>query len=395
MRVIPHGSLSQDGVLLKIEKLVYGGDGLARDDGRVVLVPFVLPQEEVEAEVERAKNDLLRGRVVEIKTPSPQRVTPPCPYFYRCGGCQYQHAAYELQLEQKKAILREVLLRVGKIEYGGEIHVVAGEPWHYRNRAQLHLENGALGYFELGSHRLCPIEQCPISSPKLNEIIGLLSRELPKLPRFRTELELFTNETDVQFHTSDRIPGAANELLGSFGTSAPIQYQGFRVSRNSFFQVNRFLIDPLVDAAVAGTQGKAAIDLYAGVGLFSRALVQRFARVTAVEAGASAHRDLQVNVPTAKAIQQTAEQFLAAVDNKPDLILADPPRAGLGKQAVAELVRIAAPQLRIISCDPATLARDLRTLLARGYRIDRLTLVDLFPQTFHFETVIHLSVQPL
>lgn len=393
--MIPHGSLSQDCVLLKIEKLVYGGDGLARDDGRVVLVPFVLPHEEVEAEVERAKNDLLRGRVVDIKSPSTRRVTPPCPYFYRCGGCQYQHAAYELQLEQKSSILREVLQRVGKIEYTGEIDVVSGEPWHYRNRAQLHIENGAAGYFELGSHRLCPIEQCPISSPKLNEIIGVLSRELPKLPRFRTELELFTNETDVQFHTSDRIPPAASALLGSFGTSAPIQYQGFRVSRNSFFQVNRFLIDPLVEASIAAAQGKTAIDLYAGVGLFSRALAQRFAQVTAVEAGASAHRDLQINVPAVKALQQTAEQFLAALEDKPDLIVADPPRTGLGKQAVAELVRIAAPRLCIISCDPATLARDLRTLLASGYRIERLTLVDLFPQTFHFETVIHLSVQPL
>src|SRR5260370_29207254 len=124
-------------LLLNIEKLVYGGDGLARADGRVVLVPFVLPGEEIEAEAGRAKNDLLRGRVTEIHTASPQRIAPSCEYFQRCGGCHYQHAAYEYQLQQKSLILREALRRGGKIEYDGEIQIVSGEPWQYRNRAQL------------------------------------------------------------------------------------------------------------------------------------------------------------------------------------------------------------------------------------------------------------------
>jgi 23S rRNA (uracil1939-C5)-methyltransferase len=377
-------------VRLNIEKLVYGGDGLARSEGRVVLLPFVLPGEEVEAEVERVKNDLLRGRMVQVLSPSPLRVAPPCPHFQRCGGCQYQHIAYEAQLEQKRDILREVLRRVGKIEYDGEIEIVAGEPWEYRNRARLHIENGAIGYFEFGSHNLCPIGHCPISSPKLNETIGALSRELPNLPRFTTELELFTNEKEVQYLASDRIPAAARALFDGLGTTAPIEYAGFRVSRTSFFQVNRFLIDRLVETAVCGTQGDHAIDLYAGVGLFSRVLTASFTRVTAVEAAAGAHRNLEFNVPAATAIHATAEEFLRQLQEAPALILADPPRTGLGKHTVADLIRIRAPQLRIVSCDPATLARDLRALLAAGYRIEHLTLVDLFPQTFHLETVIRL-----
>lgn len=376
---------------LNIEKLVYGGDGLARSEGRVVLLPFVLPGEEVEAEVERAKKDLLRGRVVGLLSPSQLRVPPPCPYFYKCGGCQYQHATYEAQLDQKRSILREVLRRVGKIDYDGEIEIVAGEPWQYRNRTQLHIENGAIGYFEFGSHRLCPVDHCPVSSPKLNEAIGVLSSELPTLPRFTTGLELFTNETEVQFLPSDRVPGAARALFNRIGTTAPIEHSGFRVSRNSFFQVNRFLIDRLVEAAVSGAQGDSAIDLYAGVGLFTRALTTSFARVTAVEAAAGAHRDLQFNVPAATAIHATAEQYLKESQEAPAFILADPPRSGLGKQMVAELLRIRAPQLRIVSCDPATLARDLNALLAAGYRIDRLTLVDLFPQTSHLETVVRVA----
>lgn len=377
---------------LNIEKLVYGGDGLARNDGRVVLIPYVWAGEEVEAEVERAKNDLLRGRATEIVSASAQRVAPACPYFQRCGGCQYQHATYEAQLEQKKSILREVLRRVGKFEYEGEIGVVAGEPWQYRNRAQLHITDGAIGYFEAASHQLCPVEQCPISSPKLNEVIGVLSREIPKLPKFASDLELFTNETEVQYLASERVPLAARALFGRIGTTVPIEYGGFRVSRNSFFQVNRFLIDPLVEAAAGAADGGAAVDLYAGVGLFSRALKQKFKRVTAVESGSSAHRDLQRNAPDVNAILGTAEQFLTELKEAPDLILADPPRAGLGKAAVAELVRLRTPQLRIVSCDPATLARDVRPLLAAGYRIERLTMVDLFPQTFHIESVVWLRM---
>jgi 23S rRNA (uracil1939-C5)-methyltransferase len=284
------------------------------------------------------------------------------------------------------------LRRVGKIDYDAEIDVISGEPWQYRNRIQLHIENGVIGYFESGSHRLCRIDHCPISSPKLNEVIGLLSREIPRLPGITVELELFTNETEVQFLPSDRIPGAARVLFDRIGTTLPVTYDGFRVSRGSFFQVNRFLIHRLVEAATGNAQGESAIDLYAGVGLFSRALSNVFARVTAVETGTGVFRDLQVNLPGVEAVNTAAEQYLTMLDKAPDLILADPPRAGLGKQAVAELARIRAPQLRIVSCDPATLARDLRGLLAAGYHIAKVTLVDLFPQTFHLESVMHLEL---
>jgi 23S rRNA (uracil1939-C5)-methyltransferase len=383
-------------VLLNIEKLVYGGDGLARVDGRVVLAPFVLPGELVEAETGRAKNDLLRGRTTAIQTASEYRVAPPCEYFQRCGGCHYQHAAYEYQLEQKSLILREALRRVGKIEYDGEIEIVSGEPWQYRNRAQLHIESGSAGYFEAGSHRLCPIQHCPISSPRLNDAMVDLASELPRLAPFSADVELFTNETDVQVLASGSapksVPRGARELFRQLGTRDPIEYAGFRVSPAAFFQVNRFLIDRLVERATGEAEGGLAIDLYAGVGLFSRALKGRFARVLAVEAGDTAHRDLQFNVPDVEAIHTTAGRFLTELRETPQLIVADPPRAGLGKEAVSELARVRPPMLRIVSCDPATLARDLRGLIHGGYAVERVTLVDLFPQTFHIETVVHLRI---
>jgi len=374
---------------LTIEKLVYGGDGLARLEGRVVLVPAVLPGEVVRAEVDKGKNDLWRGRLVEVVEASPARVKPDCPYFGRCGGCQYQHADYAFQVEQKQAILREVLRRVGKIEYAGEIGSVTGEPWQYRNRIQLHIENGKVGYFGQGSRDLCAIDHCPIASPKLNEIIAKISP-----PSANTAVELFTNETDLQVNVLDRVPRSVLNALASLGVTTPIEYAGFRVSRNSFFQVNRFLIDALVECAVGDARGEWAVDLYAGVGLFAKRLAERFAKVTAVESGGSASADLEHNLGQPGARQST-EDYLAALEDRPDFILADPPRSGLGKHAVRELARIRAPRLTIISCDPATLARDLQGLLAEGYQIGKVTLVDLFPQTFHLETVVELSASAI
>jgi 23S rRNA (uracil1939-C5)-methyltransferase len=370
---------------LTIDKLVYGGEGLARLDGKVVLIPFVLPGEVVRAEIERAKNDLWRGRLLEVLQPSPARVTPGCPYFQRCGGCQYQHMDYAFQLEQKREILREVLRRVGKIEFAGEIGVISGEPWHYRNRVHLHIEGGSVGYFAQGSRDLCAIDHCPIASPRLNETIGNIQAH-----RATTALELFTNESDVQVNVIDRVARPQLTALASLGVTTPIEYSGFQVSRNSFFQVNRFLIEGLVDCAIAEARGDWAVDLYAGVGLFALKLAERFGKVTAVESSSSSLRDLARNFPQA-AVNANVEDYLAGLNETPDFILADPPRAGLGKLVVKELVRIRAPRLTIVSCDPATLARDLQGLLAGNYRIEKVTLADLFPQTFHLETVVELS----
>ena len=380
--------------ILTIEKLVYGGDGLARPDGKVILMPFVLPGERVRAAVEREKNDLFRGRLIELMEASGQRVVPQCPYFQRCGGCQYQHIDYAAQVEDKRSILREVLRRVGKIDFDGDIGAISAEPWQYRNRVQLHIEDGAVGYFEHGSHKLCTITHCPISSPRLNEAISVLHANLSGIPAFSASVDLFTNETDVQINVVERVPRSVYTFLESLGTSGPIEYGGLQVSRNSFFQVNRFLIDRLVESALADSQGETALDLYAGAGLFTVELARRFRKVTAVESGRSAFRDLQCNAKNrAHAVEATTEEYLSRLEERPDFILADPPRAGLGKRVIQELVRIRSPRLAIVACDPATLARDLQGLLSAGYRIGKLTMVDLFPQTFHIETVVQLEIR--
>lgn len=382
---------------LHIEKLVYGGDGLARENGQVVLTPFVLPGETVQAEVTRSKNDLARGKLLNVVSSSSQRIEPQCPCFARCGGCHYQHANYEYQLEEKKTILLEVLRRTGGIEYTEDIAVIAAEPWQYRNRVQLHVADGKVGYFGGGSHALVGIDHCPIASPKLNECIAALARELAQIRPFEATVELFTNEDAVQFNLRDRVPQPFNALLRSLGVSTPIEYGGLRVSRDTFFQVNRFLTDKLVDVALGDSRGQWAMDLYAGAGLFTLPLARGFERVTAVDDSASASRDLEHNASAAGIInlqthQATVDAHLLTVTETPDLIVADPPRTGIGKLGVKELVRIRAQGLTIVSCDPATLARDLKGLILAGYKIEELMLIDLFPQTAHFETVAKLRL---
>jgi 23S rRNA (uracil1939-C5)-methyltransferase len=390
-----------------VEKLVYGGDGLGRLDGRAVLAPFVLPGERVRLEALAEKPGLLRAALLEVLAAAPERVTPPCPYFTRCGGCHYQHAPYALQLAVKRAILEDQLRRIGKIDPPVEIGVVSGGPWGYRNRVQLHIAGGALGYRQAQSHKLCPIEQCPISSPAIGAAISTLRGMLgdSRWPRFIRSVELFTNETEMQLNVletdrpvarrffewcAERIPGLVSGALDYAAAGCT-----WRVSYGSFFQVNRFLIDKLVETALEGAEGQSALDLYAGVGLFSLPLAQRFATVTAVESGARATGDLRFNSERAgldvRVEQANAEDWLEQLQSPPDFVLLDPPRAGIGKRMVERLAQLRPPHLAIVSCDPATLARDLAGLTHAGYRIERLTLVDLFPQTYHLETVAHLA----
>jgi 23S rRNA (uracil1939-C5)-methyltransferase len=251
----------------------------------------------------------------------------------------------------------------------------------------------------MGSHELCPVSECPISSPRINECIAALTTIVRdrRFPSFVRRVELFTNEQDVQFNVLETERPLAKhffdwcaERLPGYAPGA-IEYEGFRVGPRSFFQVNRFLVQQLSTAAIGDATGDSALDLYAGAGLFSRPLRERFASVTAVESGAGAVADLKHNAPGLHAVRADAAAYLTGLDRAPAFVLADPPREGLGVETVRELIRLRAPRLHIVACDPATLARDLRRLLDAGYELDRMILVDLFPQTYHLETVVHLS----
>ena len=362
---------------MTVEKLVYGGDGLARLDGRVVFAPFVLPGERIRARAEREKPGLLHARTLEVLEPAAERVAAPCPYFGRCGGCHYQHAPYAYQLTAKRDILAEELRRLGKIAPPDEIAVVAGEPWGYRNRVQLQVERGRIGYREAGSHRFCAIDNCSIGSPKVNETIATLARMArdKRWPGFLRRVEVFTDERQVQLNVMETDRPVARRFFDWCAEEIPglvmgaLDYDGrFRVGSSSFLQVNRFLLDVLVETAVEGAAGARALDLYAGVGPFSMALARSFGEVAAVESNAGAVRDCEFNaaragLPNVRAEQGTAEEYLARLEQAPDFVLLDPPRAGLGKAVVQRLGELRPPRVTIVACDPATLARDLAGLV--------------------------------
>jgi 23S rRNA (uracil1939-C5)-methyltransferase len=431
-------------LLLNIEKLIYGGDGLARlpaaasgdkDQGRgkAVFVPFVLADEKIEAALTEEKSGFARARVEKILEPSPNRVAPPCPHFGRCGGCQYQHASYEQQLEIKKEILRENLRRMAKIELECEIRVHASSPWNYRNRSRLQVRTHpefAAGYYKFASHELLPVEECPISSPLINRGIAALwnAGRAGKVIEGVREVEFFASADDTQLLIEilcapearrapvrswiEELCAAMPEIAGVVAFREPqkgvqeklvaagaaeLTYQtknaAYRVSAGAFFQTNRFLTDELVEVVIGGRSGELALDLYAGVGLFSTALACDIRHIVSVEMSQISSSDLRYNLPAnGKAVQATAEQYLttAVGTDKPDLIVVDPPRSGLGDKTARALASMSAPRVTYVSCDPATLARDLVPLQATGYRLEALHLFDLFPQTYHMETVAQL-----
>ncbi len=417
--------------LVRIEKPIYGGAFLAHDEGKAVFVPLALPDEQARVRIVDGKRGYSIAEVEEIVTASEQRVAPSCPHFGACGGCQYQHANYAAQLAFKQEILRETLAR-GGVGAPDEITVLAAELWAYRNRIRLAFDvNGNVGYRGRRSHAVIPIAECPIAAPVLVRA-GLAAGRLLEELHTRagvSEISLFCDAAETALLVSVTVAGIGKRLFDDFAQalggkipelkgveflaeSAKGQPQrsiaqwganslvyraagvDYRVDQGAFFQVNRWLVDALVERVTAHARGTLAWDLFAGVGLFARQLADRFARVIAVESAPASIAALTQNLreTNGSAVKADTIEFLrkARSGERPDLIVVDPPRIGLGTETATMLAEIAAPEIIYVSCDPATLARDLRALLGTGYVIDHITLADLFPQTFHLETVVRL-----
>jgi 23S rRNA (uracil1939-C5)-methyltransferase len=419
-----------------IEKLVYGGEGLAHSEGQTVFVPYVLPGEVVAVRPVERKRKFVRAQLQHVLTPAAERAAPECPHFAACGGCHYQHMAYPQQIAVKQQILRETLGRLGRVPWEGAIHAHPSPPFGYRNRAQwkvrVHDGRGAIGYFRSGSSALLAVQCCPILSPGLERALAALRTLLSegRLPQTLREVEIFADERDerlllnascTEFAGSPAafaetlraaMPGAESILLHEssrdrFELFGPghITYRAagaeFRVGHLSFFQVNRHLVDQMAATVAQQAGAGRALDLYAGVGLFSVPLARNCERLVAVESNEAAVRDLQANLEPAGAQAQAvcadAERYLAGVTEPPDVVVLDPPRAGVQPGALRELLRIAPQRIVYLSCDPATLARDLGVLVGGGahavgaYEIAAMHLFDVFPQTYHIETMVHMS----
>jgi 23S rRNA (uracil1939-C5)-methyltransferase len=422
---------------VRIEKLLYGGEGLAHHEGHAVFAPFVLPGETVTVEPVERRKKFIRARLSAVLTSSAERVAAECPHFGVCGGCDYQHIGYAQQLRYKAEILRETLARLGKITWEGEITTHGSTPYGYRNRAQWKIAPDAagqlaVGYFQAGSRRLCAVRECPILSPRLRDTLAVFSKLITTraLPAGLREVEAFADDADeklllnLSFDVLDqsvqsvtdllraKIPGAESFLLhiartDRFELDGPghltyrVGAHGYRVGHLSFFQVNRALIPELVELVLSDARGRLALDLFAGVGLFSVPLAQRFERMVAVESNAATARDLEMNLQASGAASPAARHgdvvaFLDRWRETPDFVLLDPPRAGVPAAALQRLARLDPAVIAYLSCDPATLARDLAVLVGTNdkpghYRIQSVHLVDMFPQSYHLEAFLRLT----
>lgn len=414
-------------------KPVYGGHSLARIDGRAVFVPLTLPGEEASVLVQQQKSGYATAELVELHAASPERVAPPCAHFERCGGCHYQHARYAAQLDMKRAILLETLERAG-VSAPASLECIADldQAWQYRNRIRLAFDAaGRVGYRGRRSHTIVPIDDCPIAAPLLvRAALALATLMQQQAPAFKlAEVALFTNADESsllltllapsakkqQLATwmsalAEQIPqligaelavvGKASELprtverWGATSLTYRVADFDYRVDIGAFFQVNRHRLDAFVAHVLANHSGALAWDLYAGVGLFARQLTTRFERVVAVESAPASTQALAANLKGTRSqpVRAATLEFLRRplAGPVPDLIVVDPPRAGLGAEVVERLVALAASELVYVSCDPATLARDLAQLVAGGYQISNVAVADLFPHTYHLETVVHL-----
>lgn len=425
-RTTPNPSRS---ALVQIEKPIYGGAFLARVDGKATFVPLTLPEEQARIRIIEDKKSYATAEPEEILTPSHGRIEPRCPHFGTCGGCSYQHSSYETQLALKQQILRETFQRAG-VAAPEQIEVLAGEPWAYRNRIRLAFDTaGRVGYRGRRSHDIIPIQECPIASPLLVRAALSASTIIAewRSALSPSELSLFSNTEETallatiyvrsaDMKSFDNIAAAWRKQIPEL-TGVECVYQqhqddtpkqlarwgqnsilyraagfNYQVDHGAFFQVNRWLIDAFVQKVIADHNGALAWDLFAGVGLFARQLTSRFAEVIAVESASSSTEALIQNLSgtSGRSVAADAFSFLKSQPStqNPDLIVVDPPRAGLGPEVSSALADVGAPSLVYVSCDPSTLARDLKALLPSGYSMASVTLADLFPQTFHLETVV-------
>ena len=379
---------------VEIERILPGGYGLAHAEGKTVFVSLAAPGDRLRVRVDRQQGNLLFASIEEILIPSPDRIEPPCPYFGRCGGCDFQQLAYENQLAAKAEIIRDCLHRIARLEVVPEI-VVTPSPrdWRYRMRAmwQIDQDERTIGYYERGSRRVCDVADCAVLMPELQQTLERVrATERHEFAPGLKHLDVVAGENGVSL-----APAFAefdtNELELTVGGGR------YSYTAEAFFQINPGLLAPLIEFALDDVSGDLAIDLYCGVGLFTLPLARRFKGVIAVEGNPIATRFADRNLDRAqlenvRVVNAGVAEWFRPRTLAADFILLDPPRAGAESAVIKGILDFAAPRVSYVSCDPATLARDLKKLIAGGYVIEALRAFDLFPQTHHVETVVRLRL---
>lgn len=378
-----------------VEKIVPNGFGLAFAENLTVFVALAVAGERLRVKIYQLKGKTAFAEIVEIIEPSNHRVAPECVYFGRCGGCNFQQIDYETSLETKVGIIRDCLSRIGKIDWTAEIPIIPSpKSYNYRARAAWHIDTRRrkIGYFQRNSHQVIDVETCPILTPELQTTLDDLRREIEWESFWSeiVEIEAANSGQDVSIY-SNEIVAPSDEI------SFPAKGNRYFYNANSFFQGNPFLIESLIETAVKDAKGKTALDLYCGVGLFTLPLAENFTKVIGVEGNERAvdfaRKNIeQARIEHAQIFRENVGDWLA--ENAKDLqeidfVLLDPPRSGTEKETIENLLKIKPKEISYVSCEPATLARDLR-ILSESYSIESITALDLFPQTHHVETIVRL-----
>jgi 23S rRNA (uracil1939-C5)-methyltransferase len=399
---------------IEVASMAHGGEALGRHEGQVVFVGHCIPGERVRVEVTEDRQRWMRARLIEVLEPSPHRVEPPCPHFGTCGGCQWQHIAYEAQAIFKQDILQDQLRRLGHFTDPPVAETIPNStPWAYRNHLQFSVTpEGELGFLDTSGAQVMPVETCLLPHPLVWDMMEIIDVEDAEafLRRLSLRAGIHTGEQMVVFETADDIApaieldepiscvlltedGTPVNLIGRNWLDEEIGRRRFRISAGSFFQVNTPQAERLLQiiGRFLDPQGdETLLDLYCGVGTFALALAERVGRVIGIESYRPAVADARANAlpgEQAEFIEGQAEDVLPGLDLSPNVVIVDPPRTGCSSKLLQELVRLSPPRLIYVSCDPATLARDARQLAEAGYRLEAVQPVDMFPQTYHIESV--------
>jgi 23S rRNA (uracil1939-C5)-methyltransferase len=393
--------------------LTFGGDAIGRlPDGRAVFVPYAIPGEKVRIAIVEEKPHHVLARLVRVIVPGEERIEPRCRHFGICGGCHYQHMSYESQLVAKTGVLVDQLKRIGKLtNIPIEPIVPSPEVWNYRNYVQFHFSHeGRLGYNRARSNEIIPVEECFLPQKPLDELWPMVSIEPG------TEIEgigfRLGEDQDVQITLESKsgvVPEFVVEdlnasvihvnedsrivLAGSEYTWLMVLGRLFRVSAGTFFQVNTRVAEEMVGVVLSelpATSETSILEVYCGSGLFSAFLAGNVARLVAIESSHLACEDFSYNLDefdNVELYEAPAEVVIPALDLTPDLVLVDPPRSGLLRPVMQGILMMRPPRIIYVSCDPATLARDARYLVEGGYELCRVIPFDMFPQTYHIESI--------
>ncbi|MDH3247763.1 MAG: class I SAM-dependent RNA methyltransferase [Acidimicrobiia bacterium] len=386
-----------DRLTLRIDAMANGGDGIARRDGKAVFVPGAIPGDVAEIEIVQTKKRFERGRLVEITEASPNRVEPPCRFFGACGGCSWQHADYGAQLEWKAATVSGQLRHLGGIDEVDVRPIIApGEPYHYRNRIDLHTDRGRPALVRGGSNELVPIDMCLLADESLVELFGRLG-DLRGVDRLSLRTGVNTGETVVIL--DGELPLSSDEWGVPFGGDDIVFHEivanhVFQVTGTAFFQNNTAGAEALVELvgeAATVEAGDRVLDAYAGGGLFTATVAGAADEVVAIEADPLALEDLLANTDV-EVIEADVALGLTELPADWDVVIVDPPRIGLGPDVTGLLAELRPGVIASVSCDTASFARDASALIGAGYVLEWVQPVDMFPQTPHIETVARFTL---